>query len=135
MAVKKVAGTLMEHNGKLLILLRVDGRWGLPGGGVEPGEDNLTAAVREMAEETGYKAKKEDMRLEHVYDKTFRSGKDNAYLIYTLFRLTIPKLFDVILDSKEHTDFRWATPEEANTLPNLIPGLKEVFRMAYPSSR
>jgi 8-oxo-dGTP pyrophosphatase MutT (NUDIX family) len=28
--------------------------WEIPGGGVEPGEDTVTAAIRETAEETGY---------------------------------------------------------------------------------
>ena len=31
--------------------------WGTPGGGLEPGEDYHAAAVRELAEETGYEAK------------------------------------------------------------------------------
>lgn len=38
----------------LLLLPRGDqDHWGLPGGGVEPGEDYETAAVREVREETG----------------------------------------------------------------------------------
>lgn len=38
----------------LLLLPRGDReRWGLPGGGIEPGEDHETAAVREVREETG----------------------------------------------------------------------------------
>lgn len=38
----------------LLLLPRGDrDRWGLPGGGIEPGEDHETAAVREVREETG----------------------------------------------------------------------------------
>lgn len=33
-----------------------DGTFGVPGGGVDPGEDHATAAVRELKEETGVKA-------------------------------------------------------------------------------
>jgi 8-oxo-dGTP pyrophosphatase MutT (NUDIX family) len=130
MAKKKVAGTLMEHKGKLLLLYRDDGMWGLPAGGVEPGEDNLAAAVREIHEETGYTAKKADMHLEHVYKNQFKTpkGKD---IIFTLFRLAVPKMFNVKLDPKEHTDFRWVTPQEAYTIPGSIPGLKTVFKDAY----
>src|SRR5208282_6595171 len=38
----------------LLLVEREDGHgWAVPGGGVEPGETGLHAAIRELAEETG----------------------------------------------------------------------------------
>ncbi|MGI9000965.1 MAG: NUDIX hydrolase [Pseudonocardia sp.] len=44
-------------DGRLLLVQRANdpgrGLWSLPGGRVEPGEDELAALVREMAEETG----------------------------------------------------------------------------------
>ncbi len=39
----------------LLIRRRDDGTWGLPGGGVEPGETWAACAVRECWEETGWR--------------------------------------------------------------------------------
>jgi 8-oxo-dGTP pyrophosphatase MutT (NUDIX family) len=49
------------HDQRVLMLRAYDPRdasagawWEIPGGGVEPGEDTRTAAVRETAEETGY---------------------------------------------------------------------------------
>jgi len=47
------------HNpdGRLLLVRRANepgrGRWSIPGGRVEPGEDDAAALVREMEEETG----------------------------------------------------------------------------------
>jgi 8-oxo-dGTP diphosphatase len=35
--------------------------WTLPGGGIDPGEDPADAAVREILEETGYKAELTDL--------------------------------------------------------------------------
>lgn len=64
----RIAGViLVDPAGRLLLQLR-DGntrvdphRWCLPGGNIEPGEDPLTAANRELLEETGLKVK--DLRL------------------------------------------------------------------------
>jgi 8-oxo-dGTP diphosphatase len=49
-----------DRQGRLLMQLRDDiagifwpGRWGFFGGGIEPGEDMLTAALRELEEEVG----------------------------------------------------------------------------------
>lgn len=35
--------------------------WTLPGGGIEPGEDPVDAVVREIAEETGYEARADEL--------------------------------------------------------------------------
>ncbi|HEY9472845.1 MAG TPA: NUDIX domain-containing protein [Mycobacteriales bacterium] len=52
---------LVDGSGRLLLLRARDpgdparGQWWeVPGGGIEPGEDSVAAAVRELAEETGY---------------------------------------------------------------------------------
>lgn len=52
---------LVLESGRLLMMRAYDPEdravgewWEIPGGGVEPGEDTRTAAVRETAEETGY---------------------------------------------------------------------------------
>ncbi|BBF99957.1 NUDIX hydrolase [Pseudonocardia saturnea] len=46
-----------DPNGRLLLVRRANepgrGLWSVPGGRVEPGEDEPTAVVRELAEETG----------------------------------------------------------------------------------
>lgn len=53
------AVAVLDLQGRLLMQERGDdavhepGRWGYPGGDLEPGEDFITAAVRELAEETG----------------------------------------------------------------------------------
>lgn len=48
---------MFDDRGRLLLVRRANepgrGLWSVPGGRVEPGEDDHAAVVREMAEETG----------------------------------------------------------------------------------
>jgi 8-oxo-dGTP diphosphatase len=52
-----VGALTYDPRGRLLLVRRANepgrGLWSLPGGRVEPGEDDAAALVREMAEETG----------------------------------------------------------------------------------
>jgi 8-oxo-dGTP diphosphatase len=52
-----VGGLVYDDEGRLLLIQRAHepgrGLWSIPGGRVEPGEDDATALVREMREETG----------------------------------------------------------------------------------
>src|ERR1035437_5402037 len=69
MAAKVSAGLMMyrNRNGQLQVYLghpggpyfanKDDESWGIPKGGLKPGEDLLTAACREFQEETGIKPK------------------------------------------------------------------------------
>lgn len=56
-AVPCVGGLAYDDEGRLLLVRRANepgrGLWSIPGGRVEPGEDDAAALVREMREETG----------------------------------------------------------------------------------
>jgi ADP-ribose pyrophosphatase YjhB (NUDIX family) len=60
-----VAAVIFEDGGVLLQRRDDNGKWGLPGGGVEPGESVAAAVVREVREETGLEV--EPLRLIGVY--------------------------------------------------------------------
>ena len=55
--VRGVGGVVHDAAGRLLVVRRGRpphaGLWSIPGGRVEPGEDDAAAVVRELAEETG----------------------------------------------------------------------------------
>jgi 8-oxo-dGTP diphosphatase len=55
-AVRAVCGVVVrDEAGRVLLLCRSgEGTWGLPGGGVEPGETWEQATLRECREETGW---------------------------------------------------------------------------------
>ncbi|SBW12946.1 NUDIX hydrolase [uncultured Alphaproteobacteria bacterium] len=60
---RPVAATIAAvfHQGRILLVRRANppdaGRWGFPGGKIEPGEPIETAAVRELFEETGIRGR------------------------------------------------------------------------------
>lgn len=53
LTLRAVAGVVARNSAVPLVRRTDDGTWGLPGGGVEPGESWQEAARRECLEETG----------------------------------------------------------------------------------
>ena len=66
MVVRPGVSAVIFQEGRVLLQRRDDnGMWGLPGGGVEPGESVRDAVIREVHEETGLTV--EPLRLIGVY--------------------------------------------------------------------
>lgn len=84
MAQKESAGLLLFRRGRLQVEVllahpggpywatRHDGAWTIPKGGIHPGEDALTTAIREFTEETGFTPSPPFIPLGRI---TQRSGK------------------------------------------------------------
>lgn len=49
-----VKALIKDDEDRLLLIRETDGRWELPGGGLDHGEDPRKGLRREIAEETGY---------------------------------------------------------------------------------
>jgi 8-oxo-dGTP diphosphatase len=60
-----VGGLAYDEAGRLLLVQRANepgrGLWSVPGGRVEPGEDDAAALVREMQEETGLRVTPDEL--------------------------------------------------------------------------
>ena len=60
-----VGGLAYDEAGRLLLVQRANepgrGLWSVPGGRVEPGEDDAAALVREMREETGLRVTPDEL--------------------------------------------------------------------------
>jgi len=91
------------------------GQWGLPGGGVEPGEKIMDALLREVKEELGSVIKfseiipwtfRDDVRIKLYPD----GSAEEVYMIYLIFDC-IALSGDVKIND-EFEDFKWVKKED-----------------------
>ncbi|GGC42791.1 NUDIX domain-containing protein [Haloferax sulfurifontis] len=109
-----VAG-LCERDGAVL-LVRQDGKWVLPGGGVEAGESKTEALVREMREETGLDATVGSLLV--VTEQTFTHGDDHATFHFAIYDTAVAGDLtdDPGLEDEAIADVSWFETLPADTL-------------------
>ena len=79
------------------------GLYNFVGGQVEPGEDNYTAAYRELFEETGIS--KNDIELDHFMDLNYFKYENNVQVYYGILK------HDVVL-VEEKNKLEWLVIDE-----------------------
>lgn len=116
MKLERSAGVLLYHvaqdSVRRFLLLDYGSHWDYAKGHVEAGEDDITAARRELQEETGITQAEfvPDFAREITY--VFRGRRGQLIKKTVVFFLASTSITDVIL-SHEHVGFTWVTPEEA----------------------
>ena len=133
MTVKLIAHTLIEKDGKYLLIKRskikrglpnvYPSYWDIPGGRVEENELPREAALREAME--GVNQKLQIDKIIHE-DSQFDASKDTVFtrLVYVG---GIMEQRDILLDSEEHTDFVWISSLEDIEGDLVVPYLLEIF--------
>ncbi len=133
MTVKLIAHTLIEKDGKYLLIKRskikrglpnvYPSYWDIPGGSVEENELPREAALREAMEEVNQK-----LRINKIIheDSKFDASKDTVFtrLVYTG---EILEERDFILDPEEHTDFIWISSLKDIESNLVVPYLLEIL--------
>ncbi len=130
----RAVGCFMEVGAEFLLLLRQPwesvepGKLGIPGGKVDPGENALEAAIREIFEETGFGFGKADIKTVSMVYVIYPNSK----FVYHMFRANAgSNMPHVILSPQEHTGFLWAFPERALLFENLMRDLDSCIKLAY----
>ena len=133
MTVKLFAHTLIEKDGKYLLIKRskikrglpnvYPSYWDIPGGSVEENELPREAALREAMEEVNQK-----LRINKIIheDSQFDASKDTVFtrLVYAG---EILEERDFILDPEEHTDFKWISSLKDIESNLVVPYLLEIL--------
>jgi 8-oxo-dGTP diphosphatase len=105
--VVQVVGAALVDGDRVLVAQRsggpYDGRWEFPGGKVEPGEPELTALVRECAEELGVAVVPQSFLGEVPLDGVVAGGAPGA----STMRVWWARVSDGEPAAREHRQLRW----------------------------
>ncbi len=118
--IKPLVKAVIYHKGKILLVRRskndkgLPGYWDFPGGHVEFLETRMQAAIREVKEETGLKAKnfKELNTIDAI------PKRRNKHFILTFYKAE--SLTNYIKLSKEHDKYQWTNHFPSKNLHPLI---------------
>jgi len=130
---------LINRNGQVFVGQRLDSTleaWQMPQGGIDPGEDARTAAIRELGEETGVSAEQIELIAEApnemFYDlppelvgKVWKGRWRGQRQRWFLFRLLgDDRAIDIATAHREFRSWRWAEPDD---LPAMIVPFKKAL--------
>ncbi len=108
-----------------VLLLRAYRNWDFPKGLVEPGEQPIDAAVREVREETTLDNLSFDWGLNFTETVPYNKGKIARYYLARSAETAVMLPINPQLGMPEHHEARWLTFDDAleRVAPRLVPVL------------
>ncbi len=122
------SAVIRNAEGRVLILRSPEGKWLLPGGRINKGEDSLPGLVREVKEETGLDL---DRVLSVINVDTWYDEKGAWCTIG--FECTVRATEPITL-SHEHDEYRWVAEPELDNIPFWHPAIAERIRRVFKKS-
>ena len=130
-AAPRAAGAVVFRRGERgvrLLLLRAFKNWDFPKGLVEPGEEQLACAKREVEEETGLSALEFPFGDEFKETLPYAGNKVARYYLAETEEVEVTLPVSPELGRPEHHEYRWVSFDEAEDL--LPPRLSIVLDWA-----
>ena len=121
----EAAGCYCTYNDKILLLKRnptrpQGGKWGVPGGKLEKGEDPRSAVIREIYEEVGLDI--DDDELKEIGKLYVRLP--NLDYVFHMFYKSFQSHPQIKLGLEEHEEAVWVNLDEAYKLPLIAGGVE-----------
>ncbi|SNS56661.1 ADP-ribose pyrophosphatase YjhB, NUDIX family [Actinomadura meyerae] len=123
MRTRCVGGIVRDGDGRLLLVRRGRppgaGLWSIPGGRVEPGEDDPAAVARELREETGL-----DVAVGALAGTVERPGPEGV--VYEIHDYAATVTGGTLRAGDDADDVAWVRPDDLADLP-VTPGLLDAL--------
>lgn len=112
-----VKALIKDEDGRILLIREDDGRWELPGGGLEHGEDPRTGLAREVEEEIGLKVEQVSQAPSAFWTVNKEVGSPQLkWFAFVAYETEVTGEIKLGHNDEAH-EARYVTVEEAERLP------------------
>ncbi len=118
----------MDAGARYLLLHALKGYWQNPQGGIDPGESELEALVRETREETGLEAMEVLAATRTAVEYETEKAGIPIHVLLAAYAVRVDSRQEVILSAEDgHTAYQWVSYDEVLRMLVTYPEQRHVF--------